>query len=125
MAKYAYTEEGKAAIVVLATMMIKADGRTDPKEIDLSLIFFNKLSVGSKALNLSKTMTPSEALLIVNKMTLEEKKLVRVILSTILAADGEMDDRELAILTTVSLVANIPQVLPDEGRKILEELYMV
>lgn len=125
MAKYAYTEEGKAAIVVLATMMIKADGRTDPKEIDLSLIFFNKLDVGSKALNLSKTMTPSEALLIVNKMTLEEKKLVRVILSTILAADGEMDDRELAILTTVSLVANIPQVLPDEGRKILEELYMV
>ncbi|MBR6655997.1 MAG: TerB family tellurite resistance protein [Alistipes sp.] len=125
MAKYAYTEEGKAAIVVLATMMIKADGRTDPKEIDLSLIFFNKLNVGSKALNLSKTMTPSEALLIVNKMTLEEKKLVRVILSTILAADGEMDDRELAILTTVSLVANIPQVLPDEGRKILEELYMV
>ena len=125
MAKYAYTEEGKAAIVVLATMMIKADGRTDPKEIDLSLIFFNKLSVGSKALNLSQTMTPSEALLIVNKMTLEEKKLVRVILSTILAADGEMDDRELAILTTVSLVANIPQVLPDEGRKILEELYMV
>ena len=40
MAKYAYTEEGKAAIVVLATMMIKADGRTDPKEIDLSLIFY-------------------------------------------------------------------------------------
>ena len=58
-------------------------------------------------------------------MSIDEKKLVRVILSTILAADGNADIREIAILSEVSSAAEIPQVLPDEGRKILEELYLV
>jgi len=106
-----FSENELTAIVRMAKAMAAADGKIDAKELILiagELASFASGIDGSRILDSSDNMSADEALRILNRLTPEEKKYVCGYLAAISTADGNVDDKEIAVWKLVSTLANFP-----------------
>ena len=109
-----FTGQELAAVMQLGIAMIGADGRTDESEMEVvknELLRFGA-SVG-QMLSLTKQaqeMKSSEAIRIISNFDYERKKYVASYLAVIMIADGEIDDKELALWQLATLLCGLPEM---------------
>ena len=100
------------AILKMANSMVMADGGVDEKEVHVithELLRFNVPQDHIEPLlRESSVMDASEAFAILASLDVERKKYVSSYLGTIMAADGDIDDKEMALWRLVSTLCGFP-----------------
>lgn len=103
-----------AAVMKMAIAMVGADGRSDEREMEVvrnELTRFGA-SVG-QMLALTReaqSMEFQKAIGIISQFDYERKKYVSSCLAVIMIADGEIDDKEVALWQLVSLLCGLPEM---------------
>lgn len=101
-----------AAIIKLAKMMAAADGRLDKAE--LSMMSKEALRFGItpddfvSLLKLSDNIKTDELIATVLVMTNTQKRYIAAYLGTMMAIDGDIDDKEMELWQFVSLLFELP-----------------
>ena len=109
-----FTGEELAAVMKLGIAMISADGRTDEREMEVvrnELTRFGA-SVG-QMLSLTRDaqqMKSETAISIISGFDYERKKYVASYLAVIMIADGEIDEKELALWQMATLLCGLPEM---------------
>lgn len=109
-----FSGEELAAVMKLGIAMISADGRTDEREMEVvknELTRFGA-SVG-QMLSLTREaqqMKPETAISIISGFNYERKKYVASYLAVIMIADGDIDDKELALWQMATLLCGLPEM---------------
>ena len=100
------------AIMSMANAMIMADGKVEDEEtivISHEIMKFGVPIEDFKEIYLRGIeMEPSYATEIVSKMTPEQKKYVAAFLGTIMAVDGGIDEKEMALWRLLSQICGLP-----------------
>lgn len=100
------------AILKMANAMVTADGRVDANEIRVMTGELMRFGVPSdhveKLMQGANSMDGSEALAILAVLDDERKKYVSSYLGTIMAADGDIDDKEMALWKLISTLCGFP-----------------
>ncbi len=100
------------AIMNMVHAMMIADGKIEEEEtsvISSEMIKFGIPLEDFKEIFLrGRDMEPSFAVEIVSKMSYEQKKYVAAYLGTIMAADRDIDDKEMALWRLLSQVCGLP-----------------
>ncbi|MBQ7420855.1 MAG: TerB family tellurite resistance protein [Prevotella sp.] len=99
-----------AAIAKLALAMANADGKVDKNELSYIALEMARFGVkdADPILKGGMEMDATIALSIVAKMNQEEKKYVTAYLGTLIAADGKIDDKEMALWKLTSSLCGLP-----------------
>lgn len=115
--RFSYNE--LTAILNIGNAMIMADGRVDKSETELLsnelLSFGVSLNDAKKLMEASVSMRPAEAMAIISSFNYEQKKYVSSFLGTIMASDGDIDERELALWKLVSAICGLPAMTISEA----------
>jgi len=103
-----------AAVMKMAIAMVGADGRSDDREMEVVRTELTRFgaSVG-QMLALSREAQKMEfqnAISIISDFDYERKKYVSSYLAVIMIADGEIDDKEVALWQLVSLLCGLPEM---------------
>lgn len=100
------------ALLNVGAAMIHADGKVDENE---SFIIAKEVTSFGVQPNDLKTLTndasmmrPAEAVAIISSMDDEQKHYVTSFLVTIMASDGNIDDKELALLHILTELCELP-----------------
>jgi hypothetical protein len=100
------------AIIKMAKAMVMADGKIEPSEIAVMTREFMRFGVPQNQVDLllkaSDNIEASQAVALVAGMDEERKKYVASYLGVIMAADGDIDDNELALWTLISTLCGLP-----------------
>lgn len=100
------------AIIKMAKAMVMADGKIEPSEIAVMTREFMRFGVPQNQVDLllkaSDNIEASQAVVLVAGMDEERKKYVASYLGVIMAADGDIDDNELALWTLISTLCGLP-----------------
>ena len=106
--------EELAAVMKMAFAMVSADGRSDDREMEVvrnELSRFGASVVQVLALSReAQKMEFEKAIGIISKFDIERKKYVSSYLAVIMIADGEIDDKEVALWQLVSLLCGLPEM---------------
>lgn len=100
------------AIMSMVNAMIMADGKIDDTET--SVIFMESLKFGIPLEDIKEIyakgieMDAGYSVEIVSKMTYEQKKYVAAYLGTIMAIDGDINDKEMALWRLLSTLCSLP-----------------
>ena len=96
----------------MAKAMVMADGKIEPSEIAVMTREFMRFGVPQNQVDLllkaSDNIEASQAVALVAGMDEERKKYVASYLGVIMAADGDIDDNELALWTLISTLCGLP-----------------
>lgn len=109
-----FTGQELAAVMKLGIAMISADGRTDEREMEVvknELTRFGA-SVG-QMLSLTREaqqMESKTAIEVISNFDYERKKYVASYLAVIMIADGEIDEKELALWQMATLLCGLPEI---------------
>lgn len=99
------------AIIKMAKAMVMADGKIEPSEIAVMTREFMRFGVPQNQVDLllkaSDNIEASQAVALVAGMDEERKKYVASYLGVIMAADGDIDDNELALWTLISTLCGL------------------
>lgn len=109
-----FTGQELAAVMKLGIAMISADGRTDEREMEVVRNELSRFgaSVG-QMLSLTREaqqMKSETAISIISDFDPERKKYVASYLAVIMIADGEIDDKELALWQMATLLCGLPEM---------------
>lgn len=100
------------AIISVAKKMVMADEKVEPGELAVMSAELMRFGVQQKQLSTlfiaSDNMESSLAIALIAGMDDERKKYVASYLGTIMAADGDIDDRELVLWQLVSTLCDLP-----------------
>ena len=100
------------AIIKMAKAMVMADGKIEPSEIAVMTREFMRFGVPQNQVDLllkaSDNIEASQAVALVAGMDEERKKYVASYLGVIMAADGNIDDNELALWSLISTLCGLP-----------------
>ncbi len=100
------------AIIKMAKAMVMADGKIEPSEIAVMTREFMRFGVPQNQVDLllkaSDNIEASQAVALVAGMDEERKKYVASYLGVIMAADGDIDDNELALWSLISTLCGLP-----------------
>ena len=100
------------AILSMVHAMMIADGRVDDAETSVISAEMVKFGVPLEDFKILFTrgmeMDASYSIEIVSKMTYEQKKYVAAYLGTIMAIDGNIDDKEMALWRLLSKLCGLP-----------------
>ena len=100
------------AIIKMAKSMVMADGKIEPSEIAVMTREFMRFGVPQNQVDLllkaSDNIEASQAVALVAGMDEERKKYVASYLGVIMAADGNIDDNELALWSLISTLCGLP-----------------
>ncbi len=111
--------EQLAAIYKLAITMVAADGKVYKSELDcvvLELLKFGVSPEQEKNLRiLAESMEPAKAIEIVSGLNSEAKKYVASFLGTIMAVDGNIDEKEHILWVFVSSACKLPRMSVGEA----------
>ncbi len=122
-----FNGEQLSAIYKLAHLMVMADGVVDERElacISAELISFGVTPEQLKPLTAAAlTMLPSKAIEIVSNFDAESKKYVASYLGTIMAIDGDIDDREMALWCLISQMCSLPTMSIADAITNMKELH--
>jgi hypothetical protein len=119
-----FTSIEMAAITKLAKAMAAADGKLENNEasyIALELMRFD-VKNPDPILKGADEMDPTIALSIVSKMTREEKKYVTAYLGALMAVDGDIDDKELALWNLTSALCDLPTMNVKEAIEYIKKM---
>ena len=98
----------------MAVAMIGADGRSDEREMEVVRNELARFGASpGQMLALTKdaqNMEFNKAIGIISKFDIERKKYVSSYLAVIMIADGEIDDKEVALWQLVSLLCGLPEM---------------
>ena len=96
----------------MAISMVGADGRSDEREMEVvtnELTRFGASPFQMLALTReAQNMESQKAIGIISNFDYEQKKYVSSYLAVIMIADGEIDEKELALWQLVSLLCGLP-----------------
>lgn len=113
------------AIMSMVNAMIMADGRIDDTETSVisaeSLKFGIPLEDFKEIYAKGIEMDAGYSIEIVSKMTYDQKKYVAAYLGTIMAIDGDIDDKEMALWRLLSKLCSLPTMSIAEAVKYLSE----
>lgn len=106
-----------SAIAKLALAMAAADGNVEKSELTYIALELARFGVkdSDPILQGSDEMEPSIALSVVSNMTIEEKKYVAAYLGTLMAVNGDIDDKELALWRLTSTLCGLPSMTIKEA----------
>ena len=114
-----FSKKEMTAILSVGKAMVDADGKVDDNELTVMSLELVKFGVPRDHLKeLFKAaiqMEPSEAMAIISMFNQKQKKYVASYLGTIMAADGNIDDRELALWRIVSKLCGLPNMTITEA----------
>lgn len=112
MDNLSFNKQEMAAIIKLAKMMAAADGRLDKAE--LSMMSKEALRFGItpddfvSLLKLSDNIKTDELIATVLVMTNTQKRYIAAYLGTMMAIDGDIDDKEMELWQFISLLCELP-----------------
>ena len=114
------------AIIKLAKAMVLVDGEIDRMEVNVMSIESLRFGVQPddfrKLLAASDQMSSKEAFGLVSDMSLEKKTYVTAYLGVIIAADGEIDDKELTLWKLVTALCDLPEMTIDDALDYLRNM---
>ncbi|MBQ2979812.1 MAG: TerB family tellurite resistance protein [Bacteroidaceae bacterium] len=109
-----FTNQELAAILKLAQVIAKADGKVTDSETTLMALELSRFGVsevkGELIIALSNIMDTADATNIISRMTDEEKKYVAAYLGTMIFVDGEIDKKELILWNVFSQICKLPEM---------------
>lgn len=109
-----FSGEGLAAVMKMAIAMVGADGRSDEREMEVITIELARFGASAGqmlALNReAQKMDFHKAIGIISNFDNERKKYVASYMAVIMIADGEIDDKELALWQLVTLLCGLPEM---------------
>lgn len=119
-----FTSIEMAAIAKLALAMAAADGKVEKKELTYIALEMARFGVkdADSILKGADEMDPTIALSVVSKMTETEKKYVAAYLGTLMAVDGDIDDKELALWRLTSTLCGLPTMNIKEAVSHIENM---
>ena len=99
-----------SAITKLALIMAAADGKIENTEVAYMAIEMNRFGItnADPIIKGAEAMDPAIAMAIVGKFDYERKKYVAAYLGTMMAADGNVADKELAVWKVTSTLCGLP-----------------
>jgi uncharacterized tellurite resistance protein B-like protein len=108
-----------AAILNVGRAMISADGRIDENENVVMALELFSFGVPKEDLEglyaASDILEPSDAVAIISQFDLEQKTYVASFLGALMAADGDIDDREMVLWRIISDVCGLPRMTISEA----------
>ena len=109
-----FTDREYTAILLFTKKMTLADGRLDDREKIMLVMEAQRFGIGknklANLLDASDNMEADEAIALIATMTDAQKRYVSALLGTIMAIDGDIDDKELALWQMVSFVCKLPEM---------------
>ena len=109
-----FTELEFSAITKIVIAVINADGRVEENEVRCmakeALRFGFKDNDIEKFITEANTMETSQAIAVINSFDDERKKYVCAYLGTIMAVDGNLNDKEVALWRLVSSMCRLPEM---------------
>lgn len=113
------------AIMSMVHAMMIADGKLEDEETGLvssEMIKFGiPLEDFKDIFTKGRDMEPSVAADIVTKMTYPQKEYVAAYLGTIMAIDGDIDNREMALWRLLSQICGLPSMTVADAVKYMSE----
>ena len=111
----------KTAIAQVSLRMIAADGKVYSKEHVVTFQIWSKMQITKEHLKEADQMADLTSLSIIASMDSHKKRFVAAFLGVIMAADGDIDEKELALWRLVSSMCNLPTMRLTECPKIIME----
>ncbi len=109
-----FSGEELAAVMKMAIAMVGADGHSDEREMEVITIELTRFGASPGqmlALNrAAQNMDFHKAIEIISNFDDERKKYVASYMAVIMIADGEIDDKELALWQLVTLLCGLPEM---------------
>ncbi len=112
-----FTTVEMTAITKLALTMAAADGNVEKSELAYIALEMSRFGVkdSDPIIDGANALDASDALSIVSRMSSEEKKYVTAYLGTVMAVNGDIDDKELALWRLTSLLCGLPSMTISEA----------
>lgn len=101
--------------------MIAADGKVDHEERAITFPIWSKMQITGEHLREAGQMADLTSLSIIANMDSNKKRFVAALLGIIMAADGNIDEKELALWRLVSSMCNLPTMNLTECPDIIME----
>lgn len=115
-----------SAITKLAKAMVLADGKVQNIEIAVMTKELARFGVQESQLQTllaaGDAMDMTKAMAVVSTLDYEHKKYVSAYLGTIMAADFDIDDTEMALWRLISTLCELPTMNVQEAVSIMAEL---
>lgn len=115
-----------SAITKLAKAMVLADGKVQNIEIAVMTKELARFGVQESQLQTllaaGDAMDMTQAMSVVSTLDYEHKKYVSAYLGTIMAADFDIDDTEMALWRLISTLCELPTMNVQEAVSIMAEL---
>lgn len=114
MESLSFTKKEMAAIIKIASVMAAADGSLHNKETEMMTAEAFRFNLDEndvdQMLKLSNQMDAKEALAAIATMTDSQKRYVTAYLGTLMAIDGDVDDKEMSLWRLVSTICKLPSM---------------
>ena len=102
------------AVLNVGRAMINADGKIDDNENVVMALELFSFGVPKEHLSglyaASERMSPSEAIAIISEFDSEQKCYVASLLGALMAADGEINDREMVLWKIITDMCDLPEM---------------
>jgi uncharacterized tellurite resistance protein B-like protein len=113
------TKKELTAMVCMAAAMAEADGKVEDDEVmavvaDLAGYGHSEEEI-AEIIEMAEDMEPSEAIGLVSKLGDEEKEYVTAFLAVVMAADGDIDDEEVAFWNLMTILCDLPEMTVREA----------
>ena len=107
-----FSKQEMAAIIQLAGAMGAADGEVHPNELAMMANESNRFGISNEELksllDKASTMDGGAAIATIATMTDAQKRYVCAYLGALMAIDGEIDNKEMALWKLVSTLCKLP-----------------
>ena len=107
-----FSRQEMAAIIQIAGAMAGADGEAHPNEKKMMINEAKRFNIDadefSSLLNIASNLEGTDALATISTMTDAQKRYVCAYLGTLIAIDGDVDDKERALWQLISTLCKLP-----------------
>lgn len=114
MEDLSFSHKEMAAVIKVAKMMAAADGKLHEAEAAMIAKEAMRFGIARGAmealLEQSDALDATEALTIISNFNNAEKRYVSAYLGTMMAVDGNIDDKEVELWQFVSLICGLPSM---------------
>lgn len=105
-----FTDREKGAILHLTAQMAAADGRIAENEKTLAKAIAIQIGDNGNGARIAQSMSSMDALSVVSAMAPDEKRFVCAALGSMIAIDGDVDNREMLMWGLISDRCRFPEM---------------
>lgn len=117
-----FTSNEKLAIIRVADMMIRADGKSEPIELLGCAAVLQKINITPTECDKANSFSGMDALWSIYRMDNEKKKFVCAFLGYLMTIDGDVDHTELALWNLISSLCELPTMTTGEAIKEIQAI---